>query len=308
MFLFGKKFTYDDANFDKRTMETTIETLTELGLTHNQARIYVALLSSDRLLTAKEISIITNITRQDVYRILPFLQNIGLAEKSITAPTMFRATPLKLGVSILMENKMLQYNALFDKAKKLSTENENKKQQLTEEQPEFILIPGNQAVIQKINTLTSNVQSSLDIVTSRKRFPRAVFEFFDSRMQSLKRGVKIRCVSEKLPLINESMEEIMAIEEQAGAVTRFVSTPPPALITLVDEKEVLIITSASGTLETSALWSKNPSLVALAKIYFENLWESTTVCNNNAQLAKKAKSINKAKLQHSKQELCRQKK
>jgi sugar-specific transcriptional regulator TrmB len=258
-------------------METTTETLTELGLTHNQARIYVALLSSDRLLTAKEISIITNITRQDVYRILPLLQNIGLAEKSITAPTMFKATPLKLGVSILMENKMLQYNALFDKAKKLSTENENKRQQLTEEQPEFILIPGNHAVIQKINTLTGNVQSSLDIVTSRKRFPRAVFEFFDSRMQSLKRGVKIRCVSEKLPSINESMEEIIAIEEQAGAVTRFLSALPPALITLVDEKEVLIITSVSGNLETSALWSNNPSLVALAKIYFENLWESATI-------------------------------
>ncbi len=89
-------------------METTTETLTELGLTLNQARIYVALLSSERLLTVKEISKITNITRQDVYRIMPSLQNNGLVEKTITAPTMFKATPLKLGLSILVENRKLQ--------------------------------------------------------------------------------------------------------------------------------------------------------------------------------------------------------
>ena len=288
------------------TMETTTETLTELGLTHNQARIYVALLSSDRLLTAKEISKITNITRQDVYRILPAVQNVGLVEKSITSPTMYKATPLKLGVSILMENKMLQYNELIDKAKKLSTENENKKQQPTEDHPEFILIPGNHAVIQKINTLTSNVQSSLDIVTSGKRFPRAVFEFFDSRMQSLKRGVKIRVVSEKLGSINEPMEEILAIEKQAGAMTKFLSTAPPALITLIDEKEVMIITSATGTLETSALWSNNHSLVALAKIYFENMWQSASIRNDKAQSAQNINSINAAKHQHSKQKLSQQ--
>jgi len=266
-------------------METTTETLTELGLTLNQARIYVALLSSERLLTVKEISKITNITRQDVYRIMPMLQNSGLVEKSVTAPTMFKATSLRLGLSILMENRKLQFNELINKANKLSSESENKKQQLTEESTEFILIPGNHAVIQKINNFTSNVQQSLDIVTSRKRFPRAVFEFFDSRMQSLQRGVKIRIVSEKLTSVNMPLSEIMEIEKQAGAVTRFLSTPPPALILLSDEKEVLIITSATGTLETSALWSKNPSLIALAKIYFDNVWQSASISIERTQSA-----------------------
>ena len=72
-------------------------------------------------------------------------------------------------------------------------------------------------------------------------------------MQSLQRGVKIRIVSEKLTSVNMPLSEIMEIEKQAWAVTRFLSTPPPALILLSDEKEVLIITSATGTLETSAL-------------------------------------------------------
>ena len=169
-----------------------IETLAELGLTHNQARIYLALLHSEHLLPVKEISKITNIARQDVYRILPELQDIGLVEKTITVPTMFKATLLKLGLSILMENKMIKHNELINTANKLASESENKKQASSDESLEFILIPGNHAVIQKISNVTSSVQSSLDIVTSKKRFPRAIFEFFDSRMHSLERGVKIR--------------------------------------------------------------------------------------------------------------------
>jgi hypothetical protein len=45
----------------------------------------------------------------------------------------------------------------------------------------------------------------------------------------------------------------------------------------MDDKEVLIITSATGTLETSALWSNNSCLVALAKSFFENLWQLASI-------------------------------
>ena len=74
----------------------TIDTLIKLGLTLNQARIYVACSTARKPVTAKEISKLTDITRQDVYRILPALQKAGLLEKNITAPAMFKATPLKL--------------------------------------------------------------------------------------------------------------------------------------------------------------------------------------------------------------------
>jgi sugar-specific transcriptional regulator TrmB len=115
----------------------TIDILIKLGLTLNQARIYVALLHSEKPATAKEISKITNITRQDVYRILPTLQKAGLLEKTITAPTMFKATPLRLGVSILIKNKTAQHNELMEKANKMSDESWLK-QSILEEAPEFI--------------------------------------------------------------------------------------------------------------------------------------------------------------------------
>jgi sugar-specific transcriptional regulator TrmB len=256
-------------------MEAAI-TLVELGLTHNQARIYLALLRSERLLTAKEISKITRITRQDVYRILPELQNSGVVEKTITSPAMFRATPIKTAITTLVSKKTAQDNCLIEKAHKLSREFEKELPLSPEQEPEFILIPGNQAVLQKINTLSGSAQKSIDIITSRKRFPRALFEFFDARKQSLQRGVKIRTVSESITSTNPDMDKLIAIEAQAGVEVKFLAKPLSALLTIFDDKEVMIITSASGTLETSALWSNNPSLITVAKSYFDSLWQVAT--------------------------------
>ena len=251
----------------------TTETLMELGLTLNQARIYVALLHSEKPVTAREISKVTSITRQDVYRILPTLQNDGLIEKTITSPTKFNATPLKIGASILIKNKIAQHTALLEKANMMTDESLIK--QLTlDEDPEFILIPENEAVVQKISQITSSVQSSLDIVTSKKRLPRAIIEFFDERMQALKRGVKIRIATEKPPPSNADIEQRLAVERKAGTMFKFTPTLPLALLLLFDKKQVLIITSTTGTLETSALWSDNPCLIGLAINYFEDTWNS----------------------------------
>jgi hypothetical protein len=118
---------------------------------------------------------------------------------------------------------------------------------------EFVLIPGNYAVVQKIYNEIEKIQTSLDIITSRKRFPRAVIEFFDARIQALQRGASIRVVTERLTSTNTHIKEIMAIERKAGAMVRFLPTPTLALFLLFDKKQVMIITSATGTLETSAL-------------------------------------------------------
>ena len=251
----------------------TAETLMELGLTLNQARIYVALLHSEKPMTAREISKTTSITRQDVYRILPALQKDGLMEKTITSPTRFKATPLKVGASILIRNKIAQHNALLEKVNMMTAESLIK-QSAIDEEPEFILIPENEAVVQKISQITSSVQTSLDIITSKRRLPRAILEFFDERMQALKRGVKIRIVTEKLPLTNGDIGKTLLAERKAGTIFKFTPSLPLALLLLFDRKQVLIITSATGTLETSALWSDNPCLIGLAINYFENTWNS----------------------------------
>ena len=100
-------------------------------------------------------------------------------------------------------------------------------------------------------------------------------------MQALKRGAKIRIVTEGIPSTNASIEKIMAIEKKAGVMTKFMPTLPSAVLLLFDKKQVMIMTSATGTLETSALWSNNPCLIALSTNYFENIWNSAIEINED---------------------------
>jgi sugar-specific transcriptional regulator TrmB len=56
-----------------------VQTLTCLGLTLCQARVYLALARSG-MSTAKTISKVSKVTREDIYRIMPTLQKLGLVE------------------------------------------------------------------------------------------------------------------------------------------------------------------------------------------------------------------------------------
>jgi len=54
----------------------------------------------------KTISKVSNVARQDVYRLTPKLQKCGLAEKIISTQTLYRAIPLKKGLSTLLQQKV----------------------------------------------------------------------------------------------------------------------------------------------------------------------------------------------------------
>src|SRR3990170_2406255 len=81
-----------------------VEFLTHLGLTINQAKIYLALVQS-RPCTANQISKSANLASEVVYRTMPKLQKMGLVERTVAVPTVFLAIPIKLAISILLAQR-----------------------------------------------------------------------------------------------------------------------------------------------------------------------------------------------------------
>ncbi len=76
----------------------------DLGLTLLQAKIYLSLSEFEKA-EIRKMSKASNVARTDIYRLMPELEKLGLAEKIIASPTSYRATPLNEGFSILLENK-----------------------------------------------------------------------------------------------------------------------------------------------------------------------------------------------------------
>ena len=78
-----------------------------LGLTLNQAKVYLAILKLEKT-TATEIAKFSKVRREDVYRILPSLEKMGLIERLLGKPTHIRATPISDALSFLVAEEKKQ--------------------------------------------------------------------------------------------------------------------------------------------------------------------------------------------------------
>jgi sugar-specific transcriptional regulator TrmB len=84
--------------------EESVKMLVELGLTHTEAKVYIALLYL-KAATARNIHKASNVARQDVYQTLSDLQDKGLIEKVIAKPAEYQAIPANDIISILLQRK-----------------------------------------------------------------------------------------------------------------------------------------------------------------------------------------------------------
>jgi len=257
------------------------ELLTGLGLTSRQSKIYLAIAQLE-IATAKTISRSSGVRRENVYRIIPQLQEIGLIEKIIDTPIKFRAIEIKDSVLILLDQRIKQTDKLQKEAKiviknfkKTGTHNRIN----DNETPEFILIPKKMALThRKIHSINS-AERSIDIVTTLKRLSQAVPNYFVYVNKALDIGVAIRVITEKperkleLPINRKTTQKI---KEHYYRIFRYSKQPIRNVIAIIDIKEVYIVTTPNLRLEESpALWSNNPSLIDITQNYFEKLWNDS---------------------------------
>jgi sugar-specific transcriptional regulator TrmB len=254
-------------------LQDEVQTLSRLGLTTNQAKVYLALVRSG-MSTAKTISKKSNNARPHVYLIMPTLEKLGLVQRIISTPSEFKAISLQDALSVLMTRRTKDTSELQTMTKEIlkKFENKNTETALEEEGHQFILIPQKGINIQKRRVAIKNAQKSIDVISSTKRLPVASSFFYEEIMKALQRGVKIRVITEK-PEDKKVISEIKEFRNTLNYRIRYSSVISHAKISIYDKKEALMTTLATaGFAESSTLWSNNPSFLAILQNYFENLW------------------------------------
>lgn len=78
--------------------------LRDFGFTPNQAKIYLAIIRLG-ITTVGKISTLSKIRREDIYRILPKLEKMGLIERVLGSPIKIRAIPVEDALSILIKQE-----------------------------------------------------------------------------------------------------------------------------------------------------------------------------------------------------------
>jgi len=265
-----------------------IKTYMGLGLTKNQARIYLNLTRSG-ISTVNQISNCSKVAREEVYRVCPKLVNLGLIEKAITSPIRFEAVPIEEGISLLVKRRTREINDLHKKAIKLATitkkfGQKNDETNFQNNHSNFVMIPKRAVIIKRIKQATDSAQESVSIITSMKRHPHALFVFDEEIKNAISRGVKFRVIVGE---IKEDLPEIAKkFSKHPLTSVKYISSSPTAVIMLVDKSKGFIITSPTAQLEESpALQLKNLSIVKMLQEYFEYVWSTALEENETHYIA-----------------------
>ncbi len=253
------------------------QTLMHLGLTNSQAKVYLALLRLASDSKGTTIAKFADVPRQDVYRLLAELQQIGIVQKALVKPATFKNAPPEETVSILLERRKIDFSMLKHEAEKFvkNTKDPLYEQLALPENDQFIMYPEREAITCKAREATENIKVSLNDITPFNELEAWLAILSKSIEEALKRGVKIRWITEKPETIHSMPKFLQPYLKFRNFEVRFVSKPLRAKMGIFDGEEVILgIFIDSGFARSPALWSNNPSFATIAESYFESCWKT----------------------------------
>lgn len=251
-----------------------IRTLTQLGLSHRQARVYLALLISG-MSTAKTISQVSKVPRQDVYAVVPILEKMGLCEKAITKPVMFRATSMQKSLDMLMQRKTTEHDEIRIRARNLLQDFSHycRETAYQEEKAQFVLLSERQARVLRIEEAVDNAATIVDSFTTSEIFRQVIVSSEEVLKKAVKRGVKFRFLMENPNDKVLRLKIPQTFLENPCFEMRYAMVPIPAAAVLIDKKEIFFGTAIDFQ-RAMYLWSDNAYFVGIIQNYFELIWNS----------------------------------
>jgi sugar-specific transcriptional regulator TrmB len=251
-----------------------LETLVNLGLSINQAKIYFTLLSLG-CASAKRIAQIMQMDSGDVYRRLEILDKKGLVEKVLHNPIEYIPIPLQDALKALVEPKNKEY-AEMQKRIKLLSKKEIKPVITTKEDYSFLIIPQNEPRKQYIYRANKRVEKEWVVYSQIERYPIALTGYYEANKKALDRGVKFRVLLE----LNKPTDEIVKFLQEYQNTNpdfelRYTDTHLLVSFAIYDKKEMNFSTQdLKGLANSQVLVTDNPQLVEVVYDYFELRWKT----------------------------------
>src|SRR4030043_595729 len=168
-----------------------------LGLNLNQARVYLAILKLEKT-TVGQVAKFSKVRREDVYRLLPTLEKMGLVERLLGKPTEIRATLIADSLALLVaeeKNKAEErLTGMRSMVQKLSLK--DWKQPPPGEESIYILIAEKKAILAKTSELIRNSIIEVALIADKTRIIPVLAQFSDEYKLAIKKGAQIRLLLE----------------------------------------------------------------------------------------------------------------
>jgi sugar-specific transcriptional regulator TrmB len=257
--------------------EEDVQALNDMGLSILQAKIYLSLVKLGEV-NVGMISKASNMVRQDIYRNMPTLERLGLAERILSKPTVYKATPLKEGISILLLERKKKNEEVLKKAQSLVRNFSSFSNILAENESEFRITSERSLLFKMHDQLIEKAQNTIDAVVPIKVLEEQTIPNLSFLKKASKKGVKIRLISQRT-----KGDSVLTKPKGLAGISflelRYAFSPTPVEtrpfgMHLFDKKEMTVCISSHDCVPS--LWSNSSSLLRMATNYFEDLWNEAS--------------------------------
>jgi sugar-specific transcriptional regulator TrmB len=256
--------------------EENLQVLKDLGLSNSQGRVYLALLRLGPDPKATAISKFAKVPRQDIYRVLEELSQIGLVEKVISRPAKFRAISSKKAISLLLKKSKDAFSKLEKDADSLSRrlfENLGKESAVSK-MDSFVLITEKETIISKSLELLGSARKKVSLINPWSEVILSLDILYEALNEALNRGVNVRWILDRPQEGQQIPEGFQQLTENPKVRFRFVHDTPIVKLGIYDNEVGVALYPDSSSNLSPALFSNNPNVLVLTESYFETLWKS----------------------------------
>jgi CheY-like chemotaxis protein/sugar-specific transcriptional regulator TrmB len=252
------------------------------GLNKTKARIYIAI-NVLGAATASEIASLSKIRREEVYRILPELEETGIVTSKLDAPRRFMATDPATSVEILVKLKTdamkreiegLQLKKA-DLISRLSTTSFGVYEENTIE-----ALARQDNVDKRYIMMVKKARNSMMLTASSDELEKILLA--KSKEQPLEGQLEIRTILNKGDLADHPDSSdytdfvrrirLLSIKANCGVELKRVDKTPFKVL-VVDRKEAVWGESKSGKMNSRFLWTNDQMHVGILRRAFESLWQ-----------------------------------
>ncbi len=273
------------------SLEQNAEVLSDFGLTHNQAKVYLTIAKLG-IASVGQVAVSSKVRREEVYRMLPKLEEMSLIEKILGKPAKVRAVPVEDALSILIKKEQ---DFLNTRLSQLTTKRNEfiknfrayEMEPIEKEGDHFALISQKESIVNRGLTMVKEAVREIDVITTRYEFYQLFAKYAVDVKKAIRRGVKVRVILD----VSERDDSILRIIEDYNSSRAFFDLrytfQQSSHFIIVDYEQALVSTSTEPPIgQNPYLWADNKSLIELVQKYFEDMWHASV--NQDAIVTKDA--------------------
>jgi sugar-specific transcriptional regulator TrmB len=255
-----------------------------LGLSPNQAKVYQTILKLGNA-TVIQIAKSSSVRREDVYRVLPALEKMGLTEKLLGKPAMIRATPVAGALtSLILDERVKSDERIASMKAKFQEISKAKWVQpiaVGEQESLYALIPEGKAVIAKFNSLIAGSENNIFWIDTLKEIAHITCLLPVEIKKAMHNEVEVKVIIEgSKPDESQTKQLQQALSIEPAEIMFHLQ--PLNRFAIFDLKEAMISTNRKNAVEnSSALWTTDTNLIGVLRGYFETAWSESEELKTN---------------------------